>query len=548
MFVEVEPYERHEQWWVEWLSVFGCEGCSCSTCRPQVIFNGYLFLGWLIAAGVLCVYKAGYIVIIPYILAVLLLFFAFNVARILNTSRVSVHALVQYFNICCTCLVLYLLEGFYNISKDDYNILPVYICSIVIGTITLYLFIVALCNEGLFNAILKILYIFPKASAQRSSVIERPSSNSCCSFFTGLQFQKILWWARIYVSSAGLGIVANWVVLNNPKDPNDAESIALRAFVAAGFCEEFVKFLFTGAVWTIVKYSNSREAVLQLSVASAAAFSIFEDVIYVLHSATDGDNVLAVRLVFFPLHICFNLALALGVSRQRPTCCWVFEMVLCVIISVGMHGLYDFFLFTEDSNFFMIAIVALAPLTCICGGLIWKWGLGHLGTYPEPEHYPQENAFVAQIADQLALQQAMQASAQEAEMQTIIRNLPGEQNAGDPLFNAAIKASLEAQNASQDQKRDPQQGVRDSQVSLGIADVPPGWEEKVDTATESVYYIDHVNKISQYNRPSAGTLPEFWEMKIKANGTAYFIDPNGLIKDHVDVPETVQLPPLAENV
>ncbi|KAK4467909.1 hypothetical protein MN116_008518, partial [Schistosoma mekongi] len=52
--------------------------------------------------------------------------------------------------------------------------------------------------------------------------------------------------------------------------------------------------------------------------------------------------------------------------------------------------------------------------------------------------------------------------------------------------------------------------------------LPPGWDERIDQNGRT-YYVDHVNKRTQWDRPSF-RLPHGWEQRTDANGRVYYVD------------------------
>merc|ERR1719230_1339943 len=118
-----------------------------------------------------------------------------------------------------------------------------------------------------------------------------------------------LWIGRLFFMAIALGSTAQ--TLGRINVPDEAGEHAVSAFLSAGFCEELYKWLFSGTVSAMGMYASSRVAILQLSVASAAGFTLMEDVLYALNS---GLFTLLVRLLFFPLHISFNQICALGIA------------------------------------------------------------------------------------------------------------------------------------------------------------------------------------------------------------------------------------------
>ncbi|CAH8554166.1 unnamed protein product [Schistosoma turkestanicum] len=61
-----------------------------------------------------------------------------------------------------------------------------------------------------------------------------------------------------------------------------------------------------------------------------------------------------------------------------------------------------------------------------------------------------------------------------------------------------------------------------SSVDMITDPLPPGWDERVDQNGRT-YYVDHVNKRTQWDRPSF-RLPDGWEQRTDANGRVYYVD------------------------
>lgn len=64
-----------------------------------------------------------------------------------------------------------------------------------------------------------------------------------------------------------------------------------------------------------------------------------------------------------------------------------------------------------------------------------------------------------------------------------------------------------------------------------LGPLPQGWEKRADHATGRVYFVNHVNKTTQWEDPrtqgvSDEPLPEGWEMRFTEQGVPFFIDHN----------------------
>jgi len=215
-----------------------------------------------------------------------------------------------------------------------------------------------------------------------------------------------LWIARLFFMALALGSTA--ITLGNIRVEPEAGEHAMNAFLSAGFCEELYKFLFSGTVSAISLYSQSRVAILQLSIGSAAGFTLMEDIIYALNS---GIITLMIRLLFFPLHICFNQVAALGIARQRQTWGSYFEIFFCFFAGVALHGAYDYMLFLQKPSWlFLISICVVAPLTCWCGYGAWMEGLRDPKFTPSNSQESARQYVGNQIADNAELPQGWEQS------------------------------------------------------------------------------------------------------------------------------------------
>ncbi|CAL8068189.1 unnamed protein product [Calicophoron daubneyi] len=61
-----------------------------------------------------------------------------------------------------------------------------------------------------------------------------------------------------------------------------------------------------------------------------------------------------------------------------------------------------------------------------------------------------------------------------------------------------------------------------SSIEVVTDPLPPGWDERVDQNGRT-YYVDHVNRRTQWDRPSF-QLPDGWEQRTDANGRVYYVD------------------------
>lgn len=69
------------------------------------------------------------------------------------------------------------------------------------------------------------------------------------------------------------------------------------------------------------------------------------------------------------------------------------------------------------------------------------------------------------------------------------------------------------------------------QTSDTLGPLPEGWERREDPNTHREYFVNHINKTTQWEDPRTqgmpdAPLPEGWEMRITQDGIPFFIDHN----------------------
>jgi len=328
---------------------------------------GWVFLVFIALFTVGLFLAGGPITLVGMAAALFMMYKLFNYVKSHQRSEVTLGALIRYFNWACILLVAYLI-GMVHWSFMS--------CYSLVLLINIYFFCTA---ETTHEGFLKFFFIYPIAQHAEEANRDHRRKATWVVVDTLSDCDWYLWIARLFFMALALGATAVSVGKIRVK-PEEVEH-AISAFASAGFCEELYKFLFTGTVSAISLYSHSRVAVLQLSVASAAGFTLMEDILYALNS---GLVTLIVRLLFFPLHICFNQVTALGVARQRRTWGSYFEIFVCFFAGVALHGAYDYMLFLQNPPWlFLISIGVVAPLTCWCGHCAWSYGVRDLGEYPK---------------------------------------------------------------------------------------------------------------------------------------------------------------------
>ena len=70
-----------------------------------------------------------------------------------------------------------------------------------------------------------------------------------------------------------LGSLASLFLRNASSLPASDEEFAVRAFLAAGFCEETFKLLFIGSITLFHDYYQSPHSIIQASIAAALGFT-----------------------------------------------------------------------------------------------------------------------------------------------------------------------------------------------------------------------------------------------------------------------------------
>jgi len=319
---------------------------------------GWVFSIFIILFTVGLFLAGGPLTLLGMAAALFVMYKLFNYVKSHQRSEVTLAALIRYFNWACILLVAYLI-GMVHWSFMS--------CYALVLLINIYFFCT---SETSYEGFLKFFFIYPIDRTVRNHD-PRGRRDTWATVNTISDCEWWLWIARLFFMALALGSTA--ITLGNIRVEPEAGEHAMNAFLSAGFCEELYKFLFSGTVSAISLYSQSRVAILQLSVGSAAGFTLMEDIIYALNS---GIVTLMIRLLFFPLHICFNQVAALGIARQRQTWGSCFEIFFCFFAGVALHGAYDYMLFLQKPSWlFLISICVVAPLTCWSGYRAWMVGL-----------------------------------------------------------------------------------------------------------------------------------------------------------------------------
>jgi len=322
---------------------------------------GWVFSIFIVLFSVGLFLAGGPLTLIGMAAALFMMYRLFNYVKSHQRSEVTLGALIRYFNWACILLVAYL------IGMVHWTFMS---CYALVLLINIYFFCTA---ETSHEGFLKFFFIYPIDEREefRAGDYARRRKDTWLMVDTISDCDWYLWIARLFFMALALGSTA--VSLGKIRVGPEAGEHAISAFLSAGFCEELYKFLFTGTVSAISLYSQSRVAVLQLSVGAAAGFTLMEDILYALNS---GILTLLVRLMFFPLHICFNQVAALGVARQRKSWTSYFEIFFFFFAGVALHGAYDYMLFLQKPSWlFLISIGVVAPLTCWSGYRAWSFGL-----------------------------------------------------------------------------------------------------------------------------------------------------------------------------
>lgn len=140
-----------------------------------------------------------------------------------------------------------------------------------------------------------------------------------------------------------------------------AQEAAFTAFFVAGLCEEVGKFWMVQATLGRSPYLDTPLRGLIFSSAVALGFSSIENVVYMV---TYGAEVIILRAVLCTLgHVAFSSlwGFAIGWANQYPKRRHA-RLLLGVGASIGLHGLYDYFLFVGESGNAYLTFVSGAVL------------------------------------------------------------------------------------------------------------------------------------------------------------------------------------------
>lgn len=127
------------------------------------------------------------------------------------------------------------------------------------------------------------------------------------------------------------------------------------AFLIVAFSEELMKFIFLR--YYIFNKSDFNEPLdgIVYSVCISMGFAAMENVLHIIIRTEDFNEALAIgysrTLTAVPAHAAFAMAMGYftGLAKVRPQ----HESLLLMVglaLAVGLHGLYDFFIFLEWTN------------------------------------------------------------------------------------------------------------------------------------------------------------------------------------------------------
>jgi len=151
------------------------------------------------------------------------------------------------------------------------------------------------------------------------------------------------------------------------------EKIAIFSFFRAAFLEEYFKFFIAASVPFIAKYSQSKSAILNISIMVGLSFALVEDITYCMMG---GFSALK-RVPMFPLHFVLAYPAAVAITRQRDSIVWIFELIGSFLIGVAAHGIFDYLALIpeENPNLWWTGLIALglAGLFIAVGAyILWK--------------------------------------------------------------------------------------------------------------------------------------------------------------------------------
>jgi hypothetical protein len=209
-------------------------------------------------------------------------------------------------------------------------------CSL--GMIMVLSVIMALYRGTLRERCMRFFFMWPLKDEQNDS--KKPD-----------KLLHILWMVRqliqafvIAYTMVAIGLVIQKFAHGNKHLYLEYESI--RAFFQAGFCEEYFKFFVAASVPFIAKYSQSKSAILHVSIMVGLSFALVEDILYCMIGGYDAF----MRVPMFPIHFVFAYPAAVAITRQRDSIVWIFELIGSFLIGVAAHGIFDYLLFISPFN------------------------------------------------------------------------------------------------------------------------------------------------------------------------------------------------------
>jgi len=236
-------------------------------------------------------------------------------------------------------------------------------CSL--GMIMVLSVIMALYRGTLRERCMRFFFMWPLKDEQNDS--KKPD-----------KLLHILWVVRqliqafvIAYTMVATGLVIQKYAYGNKHLYLEYESI--RAFFQAGFCEEYFKFFVAASVPFIAKYSQSKSAILHVSIMVGLSFALVEDILYCMIGGYDAF----MRVPMFPIHFVFAYPAAVAITRQRDSIVWIFELIGSFLIGVAAHGIFDYLAFIprENSNLWWTGLIGwgLAFLFIAIGAyILWK--------------------------------------------------------------------------------------------------------------------------------------------------------------------------------
>jgi len=225
-------------------------------------------------------------------------------------------------------------------------------CSL--GMIMVLSVIMALYRGTLRERCMRFFFMWPLKDEQNDS--KKPD-----------KLLHILWMVRQLIQAFVIAytMVATGLVIQKFAYGNEhlyLEYESIRAFFQAGFCEEYFKFFIAASVPFIAKYSQSKSAILHVSIMVGLSFALVEDILYCMIGGYGAFT----RVPMFPIHFVCAYPAAVAITRQRDSIVWIFELIGSFLIGVAAHGIFDYLLFIS---------VNPALTWCLYVG---KFGLGGL--------------------------------------------------------------------------------------------------------------------------------------------------------------------------